>query len=126
MLSGSFKKNKIKGLALLKPLMMKRSRSDSEGGGRPELKVEVPVRHNISSCQPRARSPPSLSHPQTSLSLASSDGRAAAPDPAWGSNAVTTQRDSRSDSASSRETWPTVSRVCCIWEKNLSCENRRL
>lgn len=107
MLSGSFKKKKIKGSALLKPLMMKRSRSDSEGGGRPELKVEVPVRHNISSCQPRARSPPSLSHPQTSLSLASSDGRAAAPDPAWGSNAVTTQRDSRSDSASSRETWPT-------------------
>lgn len=84
---------------------MKRSRSYSEGGGGHELSVGGSLRNGNAPMQPRA-SVPSMSHPQTSLSLASSDGRAGAgTEPAWASNSQ--HRESPSESASSRETWPT-------------------
>ena len=82
---------------------MKRSRSYSEGV---ELNVGVNLHDGNAPVQPRANVP-SMSHPQTSLSLASSDGRAGAgTDPGWVGN--TQHRESASESASSRETWPTV------------------
>lgn len=74
----------------------------------------VSLHNSNAQSQPRA-SAPSMSHPQTSLSLASSDGRAGAgagADPGWASNTAAAQpRESPSESASSRETWPTV----CNW-----------
>jgi hypothetical protein len=85
---------------------MKRSRSYSEGGGGQELNVGANLHDGNAPVQPRA-SVPSMSHPQTSLSLASSDGRAGAgTEHGWAGN--TQHRESPSESASSRETWPTV------------------
>ncbi|XP_073393141.1 OBERON-like protein isoform X3 [Physcomitrium patens] len=84
---------------------MKRSRSHSEGGGGQELNVGVNL-HNVNApFQPRA-SVASMSHPQISLSLVSSEGRTGTgTEPCWAGN--TQLRDSPTESASSRETWPT-------------------
>jgi hypothetical protein len=87
---------------------MKRSRSYSEGGGgRQELNAGVSLHNSNALSQPRA-SLPTMSLPQTSLSLASSDGRAGpgVAEPGW--CGTTQTRESPSESASSRETWPTV------------------
>ncbi|XP_073385597.1 OBERON-like protein isoform X2 [Physcomitrium patens] len=84
---------------------MKRSRSYSEGGGGQELNIGVNLHNGNALIQPRA-SVPSMSHPQTSLSLASSDGRVGTGiEPGWAGS--TQLRESPTESASSRETWPT-------------------
>lgn len=84
---------------------MKRSRSFSEGGGGQDLSVRGSMHNGNAPMQPRA-SVPSISLAQTSLSLASSDGRAGAgTEPGWAANSQ--HRESPSESASSRETWPT-------------------